>query len=264
MIITIGRQYGSGGREVGEKLAKKLGYKFYDQELVEMAAEKSNMHSSILHQADEKASKSLLYSIVTGMDSRFLNPYYELPINDKLFIEQSNIIKSLGEEGNCVIVGRCADYVIETAKMKSIDLFIYASMEHKIERISGKYELTPEKAKDKILLTFEKEATEKNISVLNEDGTINRRELAKIVFSSKENLKKQESIIHPIVNEMMEDFIQNNSDKTVILNATVLYKTPIINKCDAIIFITSPWIIRFFRAKKRDKIKNIQIFKTNC
>ena len=118
-----------------------------------------------------------------------------------------------------------------------------------------------EKAKDKILLTFEKEATEKNISVLNEDGTINRRELAKIVFSSKENLKKQESIIHPIVNEMMEDFIQNNSDKTVILNATVLYKTPIINKCDAIIFITSPWIIRFFRAKKRDKIKNIQIFK---
>lgn len=118
-----------------------------------------------------------------------------------------------------------------------------------------------EKAKDKILLTFEKEATEKNISVLNEDGTINRRELAKIVFSSKENLKKQESIIHPIVNEMMEDFIQNNSDKTVILNATVLYKTPIINKCDAIIFITSPWFIRFFRAKKRDKIKNIQIFK---
>ena len=118
-----------------------------------------------------------------------------------------------------------------------------------------------EKAKDKILLTFEKEATEKNISVLNEDGSINRRELAKIVFSSKENLKKQEAIIHPIVNEMMEDFIQNNSDKTVILNATVLYKTPIINKCDAIIFITSPWLIRFFRAKKRDKIKNIQIFK---
>lgn len=150
MIITIGRQYGSGGRELGEKLAQKLGYKFYDQELVEMAAEKSNMHASILHQADEKASKSLLYSIVTGMDSRFLNPYYELPINDKLFIEQSNIIKKLGEEGNCVIVGRCADYVIESAKMKSIDLFIYASMEHRIERIAGKYDLTPEKAKDKI------------------------------------------------------------------------------------------------------------------
>ena len=115
-----------------------------------MAAEKSNMHASILHQADEKASNSLLYSIVTGMDSRFLNPYYELPINDKLFIEQSNLIKSLGQEGNCVIVGRCADYVIESAKMQSIDLFIYASMEHRIERIASKYELSADKAKDKI------------------------------------------------------------------------------------------------------------------
>lgn len=150
MIITIGRQYGSGGRELGEKLAEKLGYKFYDQELVEMAAEKSNMHASILQQADEKPTNSLLYSIVTGMESRFLSPYYELPINDKLFIEQSNIIKSLGQEGNCVIVGRCADYVIESAKMQSIDLFIYASTEHKIERISAKHDLTPDKAKDKI------------------------------------------------------------------------------------------------------------------
>ena len=150
MIITIGRQYGRGGRELGEKLAQKLGYKFYDEELVNMAAEKSNMSSDILRMADEKATKSLLYSIVTGMDSRFLNPYYELPINDKLFIEQSNVIKSLAEEGNCVIVGRCADYVLENAKIPSVDLFVYATMEHKIERISKKYDLTKEKAKDKI------------------------------------------------------------------------------------------------------------------
>ena len=150
MIITIGRQYGSGGRELGEKLAQKLGYKFYDEELVNMAAEKSNMSSDILRMADEKATKSLLYSIVTGMDSRFLNPYYELPINDKLFIEQSNVIKSLAEEGNCVIVGRCADYVLENAKIPSVDLFVYATMEHRIERISKKYDLTKEKAKYKI------------------------------------------------------------------------------------------------------------------
>ena len=118
-----------------------------------------------------------------------------------------------------------------------------------------------EKAKDEILRTFEQEAKSKQISLLKEDGSINRRELAKIVFASKENLKKQESIIHPMVNSMMEDFIKNNADKTVILNATVLYKTPIINKCDGIIFITSPWFIRFFRAKKRDNMKNMQIFK---
>ena len=118
-----------------------------------------------------------------------------------------------------------------------------------------------EKAKDEILRTFEQEANSKQIQLLKEDGNINRRELAKIVFASKENLKKQESIIHPMVNSMMEDFIKNNADKTVILNATVLYKTPIIKKCDGIIFITSPWFVRFFRAKKRDNMKNMQIFK---
>ena len=150
MIITIGRQFGSGGKELGEKLAKQLGYKFYDEELVEMAAEKSNIHSSVLKMADEKANKSLLYSIVTGMDSRFYNPYYELPINDKLFIEQSNIIKDLAQNDNCVIVGRCADYVLESSGYKSVDIFVYASLEHRIERISQKHQLTKEKAKEKI------------------------------------------------------------------------------------------------------------------
>ncbi len=150
MIITIGRQFGSGGRELGEKLAAKLGYKFYDEELVQMAAEKSKMNTDILHTFDEKASSSFLYSLVVGMDSRFSNPYYDLPINDKLFIEQSNIIKGLAAEGDCVIVGRCADYILETAGIDSIDLFVYAGMEHKIKRISEKYELAEDKARDKI------------------------------------------------------------------------------------------------------------------
>lgn len=150
MIITIGRQFGSGGKELGKKLSEKLGYKFYDEELVDMAAKNSNMSASVLQEADEKASKSLLYSIATGMDSRFFNPYYELPINDKLFIEQSNIIKKLAHDGNCVIVGRCADYVLESAEIPSVDLFIYASLEHRIERISQKYDLSRDKAKDKI------------------------------------------------------------------------------------------------------------------
>lgn len=150
MVITIGRQFGSGGRELGEKIAEKLGYKFYDEELVEMAAENSSMHSDILHTVDEKASNSLLYSLVVGMDSRFLNQYYGLPINDKLYIEQVNIIKNLANEGNCVIVGRCADYILENADIPSVDLFVYADMEHKIARISDKYELSADKAKDKI------------------------------------------------------------------------------------------------------------------
>ena len=115
-----------------------------------MAAEKSDIHASILHKADEQASRSLLYSIATGIDTRFFTPTYELPINDKLFIEQANVIKELANKEDCVIVGRCADYILESAGIPSIDLFIYASKDAKIARISKLYDLSPEKAKDKI------------------------------------------------------------------------------------------------------------------
>ena len=83
-VITIGRQYGSGGRELGQILAKRLGFEFYDEELVTMAAEKNKMHKDILKAVDEKATKSLLYTLVTGSDLRFLNSsvQYEMPIND--------------------------------------------------------------------------------------------------------------------------------------------------------------------------------------
>ncbi len=151
-VITIGRQYGSGGRELGQILAKRLGFEFYDEELVTMAAEKNKMHKDILKAVDEKATKSLLYTLVTGSDLRFLNSsvQYEMPINDKLFITQSEIIKGLADKSSCVIVGRCADYVLRDSAQKCLHLFIYADLEKRIERISRKYDLSPEKAKDKI------------------------------------------------------------------------------------------------------------------
>ena len=151
-VITIGRQYGIGGRELGQILAKRLGFEFYDEELVTMAAEKNKMHKDILKAVDEKATKSLLYTLVTGSDLRFLNSsvQYEMPINDKLFITQSEIIKGLADKSSCVIVGRCADYVLRDSAQKCLHLFIYADLEKRIERISRKYDLSPEKAKDKI------------------------------------------------------------------------------------------------------------------
>jgi dephospho-CoA kinase len=99
------------------------------------------------------------------------------------------------------------------------------------------------------------------ISILKDDESINRRELAKIVFSSKENLKKQESIIHPKVNKIFNRFIDENPEKNIVLNATVLYKTPVVNRCDAIIFVKAPIITRFFRAKRRDNLPSKEIFK---
>lgn len=151
-IITIGRQYGSGGRELGQILAQKLGIEFYDEELVTMAAEKNNMHKDILKAVDEKATKSLLYTLVTGSDLRFMHSplQYEMPINDKLFITQSEIIKGLAEKGSCVIVGRCADYVLRDSTEHCIHLFVYADKEKRIDRISQKYDLPRDKAKDRI------------------------------------------------------------------------------------------------------------------
>ena len=151
-IITIGRQYGSGGKAMGKLLAKKLGVEYYDDELVAMAAEKNNMHKDVLKSVDEKATKSFLFSLVTGGDFHYMQSpmYYDMPINDKLFIAQSDIIKELAEKHSCVIVGRCADYVLRDSKQKCINIFAYADKEKRIARISELYELTPEKAKERI------------------------------------------------------------------------------------------------------------------
>lgn len=174
MIITIGRQYGSGGRELGEKLAKRLGYEFYDENLVTMAAEKSNMHHAVLQEADETATKSLLYTLVTGVESRgFGTPmFYEMPINDKLFIAQSEIIKELAQKDNCVIVGRCADYVLQDTDAECLNLFTYAPMEARIARIMRIYDLSREKAKDKIVKTEKKRRAYYNYYTSNEWGRL--------------------------------------------------------------------------------------------
>lgn len=134
-VITIARQYGSGGREVGMRLAEVLGIKSYDRELITMAAQKSGMSSEILNHADEKATNSLLYTLALG------SSYYgaasigtDVPINDKLFITQSQIIRDLAAEGPCIIIGRCSDYVLRT-NLARFSVFIYAPIEARIRRV---------------------------------------------------------------------------------------------------------------------------------
>lgn len=134
-VITIARQYGSGGREVGMRLAEVLGIKSYGRELITMAAQKSGMSSEILNHADEKATNSLLYTLALG------SSYYgaasigtDVPINDKLFITQSQIIRDLAAEGPCIIIGRCSDYVLRTNPAR-FSVFIYAPIEARIRRV---------------------------------------------------------------------------------------------------------------------------------
>lgn len=152
-VITIGRQFGSGGHDIGKLVAEKLGYSFYDKELVEIAAKKSNISNETVNRIDEKATSSLLYSLVSGSYSiRGMNGplYYEMPLNDKLFIAQSDVIKDVASKDNCVIVGRCADYVLsEVEDVRLLNVFIYAPQEERIKRISEIYNLSEKQAKEK-------------------------------------------------------------------------------------------------------------------
>ena len=161
-IITIGRQYGSGGRAVGKIIAEKLGIPLYDKELVELAAKESNVSLEAVKEIDERASSSLLYSLVTGgWGARGLNAplFYEMPINDKFFIAQAKVIKDLAAKGDCVIVGRCADYVLADTEHDVFSIFVYADMDYRIKFAVENLDVQQNKAKDTINKTDKQRKT---------------------------------------------------------------------------------------------------------
>lgn len=133
-IITIARQFGSGGREIGSALAKEFGVKCYDKELISIAARESGIDPEVFENVDEKAANSLLYSLSMGLYS-FGSGYGagQLPVNDRLYLLQHKIIKQLAEENPCVFVGRCADYVLRE-RNDVLRLFIYADKDFRIKR----------------------------------------------------------------------------------------------------------------------------------
>ena len=133
-VITISRQFGSGGRAVGQKLAQKLDIPFYDKELISLAAKESGMNPEVFKSIDETAANSLLYSLSMGMYN-FNGPLAmgDLPVNDKLYLLQHQLIKEIATKGPSVIVGRCADYVLKDSP-HTINVFIYADMEYRKKR----------------------------------------------------------------------------------------------------------------------------------
>ncbi len=139
-IIAIGRQFGSGGRAIGEKLAKKLDIKFYDKELISLAAKESGISPEVFENVDEKAANSLLYSLSMGLYSfgSGFSAMGDLPVNDKLYILQHKIIKEIAEKESCVIVGRCADYVLRE-NPNCVKIFIYANMDYRKQEAIKKH-----------------------------------------------------------------------------------------------------------------------------
>ncbi len=154
-IITISRQYGSGGRFIGKLLAEKLGVPLYDNELITLAAKKSGYSETIFENAEKTATHSLLYSLSMFGSTAGV---YGLPLSDKVFIVQSEIIKKVAAEGPCVIIGRCADYVLKDEK-NVVDVFIHSDIENRVARAVKYYGLEEEKAKDVIIKTDKRRAS---------------------------------------------------------------------------------------------------------
>ena len=151
-IFTIGRQYGSGGRLIGKKLAEDLGIPFYDKELLTIAAKESGFCQEIFETHDEKPTSSFLYSLVMGgygSDS--------MPLNHKLVLAQFETIKKIAKQGPCVIIGRCADYALEEMD-NVVNVFIHADIESRVKRVVEEYGDDPKKAEDIISKTDKKRA----------------------------------------------------------------------------------------------------------
>lgn len=148
-IITIGRQYGSGGHEIGEKLAEKLNVPFYDNALIDRVAKESGFSKDIINEHDEKTTSSFLYNLV-------MDPYSvsfghgstlnDIPYGQKIFLAQFDTVKRIAEEGPCVIVGRCADYILKDRK-DLLSVFIYADKNFRYNRIKHEF---PDLSQNKI------------------------------------------------------------------------------------------------------------------
>lgn len=151
-IITIGRQFGSAGKEIGAKLAKEYGIPIYDKELLTRTAQESGFCEELIQSHDERSTNSFLYNLVMDTYSFGYNAagLIDMPISQKVFLAQFNAIKKIANEGPCVIVGRCADYALMDYK-NCVNVFIHGDMPCKIKRIMEKYNVPEAKAKDMIL-----------------------------------------------------------------------------------------------------------------
>ena len=130
-VVTITREFGSGGRTIAKKLAEELGYDYYDYELVQKIAQESGFAEGFIEEFGEEVS-------TCGFFSFFGNNWGELNINDQLYFAERKVILELAEKGNCIIVGRCADYILKDRK-DTLNVFIYADMEWKKDRIVNLY-----------------------------------------------------------------------------------------------------------------------------
>ena len=174
-IVTIGRQFGSNGRIIGQRVAEKMGIVCYDKELIKAAAKESGLWEDLLENLDEKPTNSFLYSVVMDPYSFAYsvdNSNYGMNLNQKAFMATFNTIRKIADEKSCVFIGRCADYVLRDYE-NVLNVFIYAPLEDRIKNIVERYpDMTEKKAKDQIVKEDKARASYYNFYTSNKWGRI--------------------------------------------------------------------------------------------
>ena len=205
IIITIARQYGSGGREIGETVAKLLNIPLYDKQLITDAAAKGNLNEEVLRRTDESAANSLLYTLAMGSNvvGTTMHFGYKMPINDKLFILQSEVIKEYAAKESCVIIGRCSDYVLRDFD-NVFRLFIYGDLEHRKARVAERHpELKSSQIIDVINKTDRRRASYYNFYTGNKWGKFDNYDIA--VNSSTLGIEGSAELIIACAKRLMEE-----------------------------------------------------------
>ena len=154
-IITIGRQFGSGGREIGQKLAERLSIPLYDRRLVSMAAESLGVRKEDAERVDESSLNTFVanYTVSPGMYMEYISAAsYIQSFDEQVYRAEAEIIRELAEKGPCIIVGRCADYILKD-RAECINVFICADKDDRKKRIARLYNLTERKAAERIRRT---------------------------------------------------------------------------------------------------------------
>lgn len=177
-VISIARQFGSGGREVAKKVAEILGIPFYDKELIALAAKESGLSEKMFEGLEEKPTTSLLYSLVMGLQAGggVYTTYGDVGV-DNAFRIQSQIIKEVSEKGPCVIVGRCADYILRE-NPNLVSVFVHADIDFRAERIMKEYDMKEKAALDYATKTDKRRASFYNFNTNRTWGSVDNYDLS--------------------------------------------------------------------------------------
>ena len=177
IVITVGREYGSGGRFVAKLVADKLGIKFYDKELIALSAQESNMSEKVIEDLDEKAAERFFYALPATGYIPSSSSDFNLTMNDKLFLLQSNVIRNVANKESAVIVGRAADYVLRN-NAGVLNVFIHAPLETRVQNAVKNYGLNPVTAEKVVKKTDETRKKYYNYYTGKKWGDINNYHIA--------------------------------------------------------------------------------------